>query len=326
MTLETDFPQNPTQPSLRYAVSTQMPLALPWTNAYIQVGKCLLESQGSQFRFGEEEMAFGMDSLLATPLIYTETRTGVVNQATVSGSSNSHRDLSADIAGSIGGSVMGGSARGQYSKNSNQDESHNKASVHTSFRCGKVTLAHFPSLSEDATRILRTSDDPCAAFRDKFGDYFVGGYILGGTNSTVMWGTGASQGESERLDISFEVHLLFLSYEDSIKKNDDNYSSAGAANLAAFDSLDAYQAKVEASNYGSYRTAVETSIANRQRGAELQGRVLAKLKSLDLGPSGSQLPWEKCDELCRSGLVLELLMLPWAGLRDYRDAICAPRE
>ena len=203
---------------------------------------------------------------------------------------------------------------------------HNKASVHTSFRCGKVTLARFPSLSEDATRILRTSTDPCRAFRDRFGDYFVGGYILGGTNSTVMWGAGASQGESERLDISFEVHLLFLSYEDSIKKNSASFSSAGAANLTAFDSLDAYQTKVEASNYRSYRMAVETSVANRRRGAELQARVLAKLKGLNLGPSGAQLPWERCDELCRSGLVLELLMLPWAGLRDYWNAILAPRE
>lgn len=72
--------------------------------------------------------------------------------------------------------------------------------------------------------------------------------------------------------------------------------------------------------------AIETSLANRGRGAELQARVMAKLKSLNLGPSGAQLPWERCEELCRSGLVLELLMLPWAGLRDYRSAILVPRE
>ncbi|RGP77375.1 hypothetical protein FLONG3_4514 [Fusarium longipes] len=326
MTLEKDFPDDPTQPSLRYAVSTQMPLALPWTNAPMQLGTSLLESSGgSQFRFGVD-LAFKKETLISTPLIYTETRAGQVNQATVSGSSNFHRDLSADIAGSIGGSVLGGSARGQYSKNSRQDESHNKASVHTSFRCGKITLGYFPSLSEDAIRILQTSANPTVAFRNKFGDYFVGGYILGGTNSTVMWGSGGSSAESERLNISFEVHLLFLSYEDSISKNDANYSSTGTTNLTAFDSLDAFQTKIEASNYGSYRAAVETSVANRQRGAVLQDRVLAKLKGLNLGSSGSQLQWEKCDELCKSGLVLELLMLPWAGLRDYRNAICAPRE
>lgn len=123
MTMERDFPQNPTQPSLRYAVSTLMPLALPWTNAPMPVGRCLLDSsEGSQFHFGKD-FAFDMDSLYAAPLVFTETRAGQVNQATVSGSSNSHRDLSADIAGSIGGSVLGGSARGKYSKNSNQDES-----------------------------------------------------------------------------------------------------------------------------------------------------------------------------------------------------------
>jgi hypothetical protein len=123
MTLERDFPQDPTQPSLHYAVSTLMPLALPWTNAPMPVGRCLLDSsQGSHFQFGKD-FAFDMDSLHSTPLIFTEARAGQVNQATLSGSSNSHRDLSADIAGSIGGSVIGGSARGQFSKNSNQDES-----------------------------------------------------------------------------------------------------------------------------------------------------------------------------------------------------------
>lgn len=140
-----------------------------------------------------------------------------------------------------------------------------------------------------------------------------------------MWGAGASQGESERLDISFEVHLLFLSYNDNIKRNSAGFSSTAAANLTAFDSLDAYQTKVDASDPGSYRMAMETSLANRGRGAELQARVMAKLKGLNLGPSGAQLPWERCEELCRSGLVLELLMLPWAGLRDYRNATLAPR-
>lgn len=122
MTLERDFPEDPTQSSLLYAVSTLMPLALPWTHAPMQVGTSFVDSsQGSQFQFGQD-LAFDYDSLHSTPLIFTETRAGQVNEATVSGSSNSHRDLSADIAGSIGGSVIGGSARGQYSKNSSQNE------------------------------------------------------------------------------------------------------------------------------------------------------------------------------------------------------------
>ncbi|CAG7557899.1 unnamed protein product [Fusarium equiseti] len=284
MTLESDFPDDPTQPSLRYAVSTQMPLALPWTNASMQMGKCLLESsKGTEFQFGNET-AFDKGSLHSTPLVFATTRTGQHNQAT-----------------------------------------HNKASVYTSFRCGKITLAQFPRLSEDAIRILQTSTDPSRTFQDKFGDYFVGGYILGGMNMTTMWGDGSSESASERLDISFEVHLLFLSYEDSIRTNDVSSTSRGSANLTAFDSLDAYQTKVDASDYGSYRMAVEKSVANRRRGAELQQRVLAKLNDLGLDRDRVELSWEKCDELCKSGLVLELLMLPWTGLREYREALLKPR-
>ncbi|KAK2593760.1 hypothetical protein QQS21_008521 [Conoideocrella luteorostrata] len=321
MALEGYFPDDPTKPSLHYAVSTLMPLAIPWTNAPMQIGTSFLKSsQDLQLHFGQES-AFSSEPLYSTPLIFTESCAGQVNEATVAGSSNSHRDLSADIAGSIGGSALGGSARGQYSKNSDKDESLNKASIHTSFRCGKVTLAHFPSLSRDAIRILRTSSDPSRAFSDKFGDYFVGGYILGGANSTLASGAGASERSSEHLSVSLEVHVLFTSYSDTVNKQSADYSSLGTATLTAFDSLDAYQTEVKASEYEAYRNATQASRDNRQRGAALQERVKARLNAVDLGSSGAQLPWERCAELCRSGLVLELLMLPWAGLRDYRSAL-----
>lgn len=88
----------------------------------MEIGTPLLESsKGSQFQFGHES-AFSSDSLHSTPLIFTENYAGRLIEATITGSSNSHRDLSLDIAGSIGGSVLGGSARGQFSKNSNRDE------------------------------------------------------------------------------------------------------------------------------------------------------------------------------------------------------------
>lgn len=123
MTLEEAFPDDPTKPSLRYAVSTLMPLAIPWTNAAMKIGTPLLESsKGSQFQFGQES-AFSSDALSSTPLIFTETCGGQENEATRTGSINSYQDMSVDFSGSIGGSVLGGSARGQFSKNSNKDES-----------------------------------------------------------------------------------------------------------------------------------------------------------------------------------------------------------
>lgn len=123
MTLEKDFPDDPTEPSLRYAVTTLMPLAIPWTNTHMQIGTSLLESpQGSRFQFGQE-LAFSLDSLHSAPLIFTKMGTGLYNDASMGGSSNAYKALSLDVAGSIGGSVIGGSARGQYGKNSNEDAS-----------------------------------------------------------------------------------------------------------------------------------------------------------------------------------------------------------
>lgn len=114
-----------------------MPLVLPWANEVMKIGTPLVESSkgAAQFRFGNES-AFSSDSLHSTPLIFDESCAGQLIQATVAGSSHSHRDLSLDVAGSIGGSVMGSSARGQFSKNSAKDESVSPAAS----RFGKYPL------------------------------------------------------------------------------------------------------------------------------------------------------------------------------------------
>jgi hypothetical protein len=206
-----------------------------------------------------------------------------------------------------------------------------KASVQTIFRAGKVTLAHFPRLSSDALRILRTAPDPSRTFSEAFGDYFVGGYILGGTNSTIVWGQGASERSASRLDATYEVHALFLSYEDEYHSASEASASVGQASLTAFDSLENYQVAFEAHDYAGFRRALQASSDNRSRGSKIQGRARKKLRDLGLGlppPSCAssraamqEMRRDKCADLFKQGLVLELLLLPWHGLREYRSAL-----
>ncbi|KAH8173562.1 hypothetical protein LIA77_07817 [Sarocladium implicatum] len=292
MPLEDDFPQDPTKPSLQYALSTQQPLALPWNNEAVPIGTALKKmaikysetpAPGSAKFELSKVLAFDKDSLNATPLLYCDLHAGTCSDASVAGSSSAHSDLATDFTGSIGGSFIGGSARGTFSQNSSRDEGADKASVQTIFRAGKVTLAHFPRLSSDALRILRTAPDPSRTFSEAFGDYFVGGYILGGTNSTIVWGQGASERSASRLDATYEVHALFLSYEDEYHSASEDSASVGQASLTAFDSLENYQAAFEAHDYAGFRRALQASSDNRSRGSKIQGRARKKLRDLGLG-------------------------------------------
>lgn len=138
--------------------------------------------------------------------------------------------------------------------------------------------------------MLTTANDSAQAFSDRFGDYFVGGYLLGGTNSTFISAAGASQASSERLDISFEVHLLFLSYDNSIHRSSATFSSGAATTLTTFDSVLPWAEHVEALDYKGYRKAIRASQDNRHRAAALQERVGAKMGGMNLSASGTQLP------------------------------------
>ena len=122
MSLEDVFPDNPLSTSLRYAVSTGVPLAIPWTKAPMKIGTSFFappdKAKESKARFGgDEELAFDLQSLQATPLLFTRESSSGETEESAAASSGSQHQLHADISGQIGGSFLGGSARGQFDKN-----------------------------------------------------------------------------------------------------------------------------------------------------------------------------------------------------------------
>ncbi|RQM04715.1 hypothetical protein DH86_00003679 [Scytalidium sp. 3C] len=191
------------------------------------------------------------------------------------------------------------------------------------YRCGQVSLARLPRLSSEALRLLRTSRDPANQFGAKFGDYFVGGYILGGTNVNMIAGAGASKSSSKRLNLDYEGHLGFIEKTGNHYESSQEHAEGSMGSMTAYDSLDSKHIAV---NISHFQEAQDASAQNKKLGAQLQERAGARLRQLNLLTSGAEIPWGQCGELCSSGLVLELLMLPWSDMREYISAIAAPRE
>ncbi|KAH8807211.1 hypothetical protein F5884DRAFT_788776 [Xylogone sp. PMI_703] len=328
MSLEDVFPDSPLATSLRYAISTGVPLAIPWMNAPMKIGTSFFappdKAKESKARFGGEgEMAFDLQSLSSTPLLFTRESSGGETEETAAASSASQYQLHADISGQIGGKLLGASARGQYDKNAAENAGTIQSSSRVEYRCGQVSLSYLPRLSDEALRLLRTSRDPANQFRAKFGDYFVGAYILGGTNVNMIAGTEASVFSSKKLNVDYEGHIGFIKASGNHYKSSQEHAEASMGNLTAYDSLDG---KHVALNISHYQQALEASAQNKKLGAQLQERAGARLRQLNLISSGAELPWAQCGELCSSGLVLELLMLPWSELREYVSATVAPKE
>ncbi|THV02553.1 hypothetical protein K435DRAFT_775526 [Dendrothele bispora CBS 962.96] len=106
-----------------------------------------------------------------------------------------------------------------------------------------------------------------------------------------------------------------------VDKRTSSQSSASDYNITfdGFDTLDGTVQNAKAKDMQSYMMIKEQAAKNVAGGITLDKRVKEVLRSLLGAEVGTMVPLtkEQCDAVCKSGLVVELMFLPYAGLRDY---------
>ncbi|KAL9613295.1 MAG: hypothetical protein Q9167_002162 [Letrouitia subvulpina] len=190
-------------------------------------------------------------------------------------------------------------------------------SQHFAHRSGTLFTKKTPPFTEFARCTLehQNGDD---LFRAAFGDYFVAGLILGGITGTFM--TAASpepevtSGETEAgllytytckrwtgeaLDICAAngMHYQFMGY-DSLNAKHDGTAVTGRLHIRAMTAMK------------------DTFVAN---GIHLPARVIGKLQEQGISEESEHLKHKHCQRIAKSGLVVELLMMPYTLLNEYRD-------
>lgn len=203
-----------------------------------------------------------------------------------------------------------------------------KASIRSTFLAGTIAFASSPSLSAAALQTLRQSKsntyDPEAAFRQRYGDYYVAALRLGGSNATMVSAAVASSSESK--DMAADVTAKIILFEKTMRLEDHTARQTiqGTVTLIGFDSLDSWngsEACVDSTSYTKLRPIAEENLA-RARSIEARSRQ----RMLVLGVQNqAEVTWETCVQLCERGVVAEILLLPFAGLRDYVQAIRSTR-
>lgn len=120
MSLLDAFPEDPFQPTLRYAAKTQIPISVPWSNESIKLGTAFSISPTSG-QCSLSRNAFSDASLNQNALLFTGGSQGSLNVAidSVSGRSSQHVDLS--VTGQIGFSWAEGSGRAKYETHAKSD-------------------------------------------------------------------------------------------------------------------------------------------------------------------------------------------------------------
>lgn len=198
-----------------------------------------------------------------------------------------------------------------------------KSSLRCSFRGGVVAFEEMPELSVQALSLLKTSAEPQTAFRDQFGDYYVSAYVLGGANATMLSASAASGSATEDLSGQFEARFLWASTTHYIEKHERSGHFAGTASIQSFDTLDILQDSRSGDNEATHMQITQSAAENQIRGMMLTQRVSERAQQMGV-TNGMELSWGKCEEICKKGLVVEIMLMPYIGLRSYMAAVLSP--
>lgn len=141
---------------------------------------------------------------------------------------------------------------------------------------------------------------------------------MGAVNSTTISGRLVNKSYFEAKRAELEVKALFVKVHKSINDVTKSGSDVGGLNVSALDTLDSYYSSFTAYTEGDSDRAGQVAVQNKQRAmtiAERASRVL--IRDFQLGHEGTVYQ-DLVDRLCDRGLVTELLLAPFASLREYQ--------
>ena len=156
------------------------------------------------------------------------------------------------------------------------------------------------------------------AFTAQYGDYYVGGITLGGDSGVLVSQDMEETSIVEKLKIEITVELLLFSVTETIA--DEAFMSAHSDlkfGITAFDTLTGGFVNLP-KNLGldeKRRLGAEYS----QRTEGLAERINKRLETWETVLSGdTKLSWNDIRGIMDTGMVVEMLLLPFAKLREVR--------
>lgn len=169
---------------------------------------------------------------------------------------------------------------------------------------------------------MQKAKDPEASFKKAYGEYYVGAYIIGASNSNNLSAATSISASSEGFDGQVKIKLLFFSVTKGFGHHESSFNSVSVASLSAYDTLDNWGENQTVSDLNGYNSVLEAAANNGQKSTTIAHRVAERIDKLGLC-QGKDLPWSTCEALFRNGVVAELLLLPYARLRQYNEALLA---
>ncbi|KAM5381148.1 hypothetical protein ACJZ2D_003064 [Fusarium nematophilum] len=296
MDIKDVFPEDPFEPTVKYIGVNQAPFSVPWAKGRVQLCAGFNTQRADHDDLFMSCTAFR--DIPGTPLQYRECQITSIRDESGSSIANSSENRNFAISAST-----------------------SNISVRADHICGQIEAIHPPQLDKDAVRLLKTSSDPISEFRQTYGDFYVAGYRVGAVNNTTVSGELANKMFFEAKRAELDVKAVFVNLHRSIDDVSQSALDVGGLRVAAFDSLAAFYSDFTALTYEDSIRAGDVASENKQRAMTIAARAAEVLwDEFSLGHEGIVYQ-DAVDRLCDRGLVTELLLAPFAALREYQSFV-----
>ncbi|KAJ5939745.1 hypothetical protein N7466_002879 [Penicillium verhagenii] len=328
---------DPTLPDLQAQADARATLALPWSR---EEKPLLAGFDSSKMRDHPDGPWLATASPFSAHSIVTATivpdasgGVGVYREGYSTRSESSHEHLSASLGITVGYPFLNANVTGEYDSTVNKKSNGFQSSRNASFRMGRVVLDRPPDFSFEATTIL-TQPDGDSRFQERYGNYYVCGYELGADAGACISAETSTYDSAESFKITVTVKVLFVSASASHTEHFEKHDSSTRFTFSGFSTLHGEVKRYPNPDARPVGQIVGTQVAdliNLQKEASDHVARVGKLdyelqeRMIKYGlTGGAKLPLSSCGEVCGSGLVVQLLLAPFANLFEYQT-ICAKR-
>lgn len=152
------------------------------------------------------------------------------------------------------------------------------------------------------------------AFTQKYGDYFVWGFRLGGDTGLMLSSSSFLTESVDSYSIKATLEVLFIEASTTWTKDLRSFDAGKAMKLVGYDTLGDKNWNIATSNGDLVELSTEAEKAILQS-QNIHERTLQLLKERGM-VHGHELTHEQCDFLSSEGVVVEIVLLPMAAVRD----------
>lgn len=186
-----------------------------------------------------------------------------------------------------------------------------------SFRAGSIALAQRPRLSMEALATLKY--EGLGPFLERFGDYYIAGYRLGGDAGFMLSESKSSSKTVEALSVTVSARALVVKVSKTHKKFFNESHADSSFRIHGFDTLEAL--RIPPGIPVSAKPDLELLVGNvkdlERKCIKLAQRVTEAVEATGLS-QGEEVGWETLEKLLRTNLVVEVILLPMRTLREVK--------